>query len=182
MPASAEYFSAVRELCDETGALMMVDEVQVNLPCNRTRDRMQMSTWRVVIDSVLYNVVAPATQQCCGLERGLVLCSATSRGSRCFALLSIHFMFLRDIVRHVRRLAGSTGVAFLRCAVGTGVVHSHSHALGASCHDCPVVLLTFTAKKGRHLQYTLHSSTKPRTCFGHRLPLTTYFFRLCLGL
>ena len=29
MPATPEFFSAVRELCDETGALMIVDEVQV---------------------------------------------------------------------------------------------------------------------------------------------------------
>lgn len=29
VPATPEFFSAVRELCDETGALMMVDEVQV---------------------------------------------------------------------------------------------------------------------------------------------------------
>lgn len=33
VPATQEYFAAVRKLCDETGALMMVDEVQVsNLP------------------------------------------------------------------------------------------------------------------------------------------------------
>lgn len=31
VPASAEFFSAVREVCDETGALMMVDEVQARL-------------------------------------------------------------------------------------------------------------------------------------------------------
>lgn len=30
MPATPEFFSAVRELCDETGALMMVDEVQAS--------------------------------------------------------------------------------------------------------------------------------------------------------
>lgn len=29
VPATPEFFSAVRELCDETGALMIVDEVQV---------------------------------------------------------------------------------------------------------------------------------------------------------
>lgn len=29
VPATPEFFSTVRELCDETGALMMVDEVQV---------------------------------------------------------------------------------------------------------------------------------------------------------
>lgn len=29
VPATPEFFSAVRDLCDETGALMMVDEVQV---------------------------------------------------------------------------------------------------------------------------------------------------------
>ena len=33
VPATPEFFSAVRELCDETGALMMVDEVQVNTYC-----------------------------------------------------------------------------------------------------------------------------------------------------
>ena len=33
VPASKEYFSAVRMLCDETGALMMVDEVQVSHLC-----------------------------------------------------------------------------------------------------------------------------------------------------
>lgn len=32
MPATPEFFSTVRELCDETGALMMVDEVQVPHP------------------------------------------------------------------------------------------------------------------------------------------------------
>lgn len=31
VPATPEFFSAVRELCDETGALMMVDEVQVKI-------------------------------------------------------------------------------------------------------------------------------------------------------
>ncbi|CAM9136607.1 unnamed protein product [Ascophyllum nodosum] len=31
VPASKEYFSAVRMLCDETGALMMVDEVQTGI-------------------------------------------------------------------------------------------------------------------------------------------------------
>lgn len=31
MPATPEFFSTVRELCDETGALMIVDEVQVRL-------------------------------------------------------------------------------------------------------------------------------------------------------
>lgn len=31
VPATPEFFSAVRELCDETGALMIVDEVQVIL-------------------------------------------------------------------------------------------------------------------------------------------------------
>lgn len=29
VPATPEFFSTVRELCDETGALMIVDEVQV---------------------------------------------------------------------------------------------------------------------------------------------------------
>lgn len=29
VPAAPEFFSAVRDLCDETGALMIVDEVQV---------------------------------------------------------------------------------------------------------------------------------------------------------
>lgn len=29
VPATPEFFLAVRELCDETGALMIVDEVQV---------------------------------------------------------------------------------------------------------------------------------------------------------
>lgn len=30
VPATEQYFSAVREVCNETGALMMVDEVQVS--------------------------------------------------------------------------------------------------------------------------------------------------------
>jgi Aminotransferase class-III len=30
VPASKEYFAAIREICDETGALMMCDEVQVS--------------------------------------------------------------------------------------------------------------------------------------------------------
>lgn len=35
VPATPEFFSAVRELCDETGALMIVDEVQVQHPAVR---------------------------------------------------------------------------------------------------------------------------------------------------
>lgn len=31
VPATPEFFSTVRELCDETGALMIVDEVQVKI-------------------------------------------------------------------------------------------------------------------------------------------------------
>ena len=30
VPATEQYFAAVREVCNETGALMMVDEVQVS--------------------------------------------------------------------------------------------------------------------------------------------------------
>lgn len=34
VPATKEFFSTVRELCDETGALMMCDEVQVKNDCS----------------------------------------------------------------------------------------------------------------------------------------------------
>lgn len=48
MPATPEFFSAVRELCDETGALMIVDEVQVKKQNER---KITCCAWRKRFDT-----------------------------------------------------------------------------------------------------------------------------------
>ncbi|CAM9233816.1 unnamed protein product [Chrysoparadoxa australica] len=69
VPATKEYFHAVRDICDETGALMMCDEVQVGMGRTGT-------TWGFQQLEVSPDVITAAKALGGGVPIGAMLCTA----------------------------------------------------------------------------------------------------------